>query len=122
MSPFDWDDFLRLAVRQARSPKEATRRTAISRAYYAVYHAASAFIRRKGLHPAASRLTHEIVWKILTADPDPNRAAVGVRGDLLKKVRVDADYREPFPGDLAAKTTWAVREARLLIDALDRLA
>lgn len=122
MSPFDWDNFLRLAVRQARSPKEATRRTAINRAYYEVYHAASAFIRRKGLYPASSRLTHDIVWNALRTDPDQARAAVGVRGNVLKKVRVDADYRDPFPGDLGIQMRWAIGEARLLIDAIDRLA
>ncbi len=97
-------------------------RSAISRAYYAVFDAASAFIRAKALVPPTERLTHDKVWKLLASDPDPDRSDVGRRGNRLKQVRVNADYRSPFPDtDLADRATAAVKEAEQLIDAISRL-
>jgi hypothetical protein len=123
MIPFAWSDFLALARRVARrTTSEADQRTAISRAYYAVFHAASAFIRAKTLVPPTERLTHDKVWTLLAADPGPDRADVGRRGFDLKRLRVDADYRSPFPRpDLNRWTADALREADALIAAISRL-
>lgn len=124
MTPFDWTEFLGLARRLARqTTSEAEQRSAISRAYYAVFHAASSFIRANTLVPPSERLSHDKVWKLLAADPGPDRADVGRRGELLKRVRVDADYRSPFPhGDLDEWTSDALAEADYLIGALSRLS
>ena len=124
MTPFAWGDFLALARRLARrNASEADQRTAISRAYYPVFHAASSFIRAKTLVPPTERLTHDKVWHLLACDPDPDRADVGRRGFVLKRLRVDADYRNPFPRrDLSQLTAHALTEADDLIVAISRLA
>ena len=50
MTPFDWTGFLTLAERLATDTgDEAAQRTAISRAYYAAYHAAASFVRAQGI-------------------------------------------------------------------------
>ena len=123
MTPFAWSDFLALARRLALGhASEADQRTAISRAYYAVFHAASAFVRAKTLVPPTERLTHEKVWNLLANDPDPDRADVGRRGRVLKLLRVDADYKNPFPRpDLNRLTADASTEADALIAAISRL-
>ena len=121
MTPFDWVDFLTLAERLATDPgDEAAQRTAISRAYYAAYHAAAACVRAKGILMVGH--THRSVWRALKADPDPNRADAGRKGDRLRWFRTAADYRNPFPGDLGRLATTAVAEARVVIDDLDRLS
>ena len=123
MTPFAWIDFLALARRLARrTTSEADQRTAISRAYYAVFHAAPAFIRAKALVPPAERLTHEKVWILLAPDLNLDRAQVGRRGGALKRWRVDADYRNPFPrSDLNGLTANALTEADDLIVVISRL-
>ncbi len=48
---------------------EADLRTAISRADYATFHAASAFVRANRLVPDAERLTHDDVWPVIVPIP-----------------------------------------------------
>jgi uncharacterized protein (UPF0332 family) len=118
---FDWHDYLHLADRLALVGDEAEQRSAISRAYYAVYHAASAFVRARSLVPSGRRLTHDLVWNALISDPNPDRANAGVRGDRLKRSRHDADYRAPFPGDLERRVRDVLAESRAMIDDIDQL-
>jgi uncharacterized protein (UPF0332 family) len=123
VTAFTWNDFLVLARRLARrKTSEADQRTAISRAYYAVFHAASSFIRAKALVPPSERLTHDKVWNLLATDPDLDRADVGRRGDLMKRLRVNADYRTPFPDkNLTARVADALAEAKRMVEAISRL-
>jgi len=120
-SVFDWEDYLSLARRLATESDEAARRSTISRAYYAVYHAASDYVRSRTLVPSTRRLNHRLVWEILINDQDADRSMVGRRGRVLRDVRVDADYRARFPGNLARKSRDAVAEAQALLDLIDAL-
>src|SRR5918998_841448 len=98
---FDWQGYLALAEQLARSGgTEAERRTAISRAYYAVYHRASSYVREQVLVPTTERLTHQKVWAAVGADSDPIRIDTAVRGNRLQRRRVEADYQAAFPPDL----------------------
>jgi len=117
---FQWRDFLELATRLAhRGADEAELRTAISRAYYAAYHGAAAYVRAQ--HILTSGHSHTRVWQALANDPDPARADIGVRGVFLKRSREYADYRHPFPGALAEEAEAAILEARAIVAAIDRL-
>lgn len=117
---FDWTEYLAVADRLlADAPDEGALRSAISRAYYAVYHAAATFVRTSGILRRGH--SHRRVWSALANDVDPARAAVGARGDQLRQVRTDADYRDRVPGDLANRARDTVREARALVEAIHRL-
>lgn len=117
---FEWRDLLPLAERLAvEAHDEAAGRTAIGRAYYAAYHAAAAFVREAGL--LSTRHTHWRVWTALTGDPNPERVRVGRLGDQLRRRRVEADYQNPFPGNLAERAGAAVGDPRDVIETLDRL-
>lgn len=119
---FDWQGYLTLAEQLAAGGfHEAALRTAISRAYYAVYHRASSHLREHALVPASERLTHQKVWATLGTDGDPVRLRIGVRGNELKRLRVEADYRAVFPEDLTKAARDAVLEARSIIDLIERL-
>jgi uncharacterized protein (UPF0332 family) len=119
---FDWNEYLVLAERLARDqPNEAMLRSAISRAYYAVYHRASQYIRSKSLVLPSQRLDHKIVWRTIKSGSDLRRQDVGNRGDALKQKRVKADYYGVFQGDLPRSTQDALLEAQELLDLIDKL-
>lgn len=118
---FDWEDFLELAERLSRAPTEASQRTAISQAYYAVYHAASDYIRRAEIIELDRRMSHRAAWRLLKLSEDMDHQDTGFRGEDLKRLRQNADYTSPYPGDLATDVREAVAEARVLIDAISRL-
>lgn len=116
---FQWDDCLALAERLAEpGADEAAKRSAIGRANDAAYHAASSFVRRHGLLRIMH--SHRLVWGTLMVDRDVDRAWVGLKGNWLKDVRILADYRSPFPGDIDSQVQESIAEARELIEALRR--
>ena len=47
--PFDWTEYARLAEELGTRPDEASLRTAISRAYYSVYHQARDYLLAEGI-------------------------------------------------------------------------
>ena len=55
---FTWQEFADLAGVLASEADEARQRTAINRAYYAAYHAASAYVRAHALCPPHQHMTH----------------------------------------------------------------
>ena len=117
---FDWAGYLDVADRLlAEAPDEAALRSAISRAYYAAYHAAAAFVAASGL--LTQRHTHRRVWDALASDFDPARSSIGTRGDQLRQIRNDADYRDRMPGNLEIRARDAVAEGRSLVEAIRQL-
>lgn len=119
MIVFAWRDYLDLAERLATDhATEADLRSAISRAYYAAYHAAAGFVRTRGL--LTTTHTHEKVWRTLTNDPDPYLARIGIRGNQLRQARTKADYRNPFKGDPLFEARSALIASRTIVDAMAR--
>jgi len=118
---YDFRDFLAVAERLAMSDDEGDQRSAVSRAYYAAFHRARAFVRAENYHPGRVRLDHREVWNALRYDADPARVSVGERGNVLLQFRRNADYDRQFAGVLATKVHEVVAEAKALVDAIDRL-
>lgn len=118
---FDWNDYLTLAKRLANEPDEASQRSAISRAYYAAYHAAASYVRVTRLVPASRSLSHRLVWATLATDPDLDRADVGARGRDLQQVRNLADYGASFPGNLERRSRGVIVRSQALLDLIDKL-
>jgi len=116
---FEWEDFLALAERLVREvDDESSLRTGISRAYYAAYHVAAIRVRANGL--LTRRHTHQRAWSSLASEAALEDAARS--GDFLRRLRVAADYRGRFPGDIRAQVRTSVELARDVIDALRRTA
>jgi hypothetical protein len=91
--PFDWNDFLTLADELATKLDEAPKRTAISRAYYCVFNLAFARAESTtGRRPRGAH-RHQWCWDQYTKTPDRTCAQLGVTGDRMKRLRVDADYK-----------------------------
>jgi uncharacterized protein (UPF0332 family) len=115
---FDWIDFLELAEDLASQPEnEAAARTAVSRAYYATFHAGRAYLVRTGHAFDRSRNAHFQVqfelWQV--------REDIGREVQRLHSWRKTADYdRSGF--DNAAKqariATDVARETIFRINAI----
>lgn len=121
MNVFAWSDFLAVAEwLSAGRPTEVDRRSTISRSYYAAYHAAAAFVRARGILTRGH--SHQRVWGALTGDADPVRADLGIRGGRLRLLRLEADYRNPYRGDLGEEARFALVESQAVVDAIARLS
>lgn len=116
---FSWDEFGDLAIwLEAELPSESGQRTAINRAYYAAYHAASAFVHARALNPSGQPLSHDRVWRLIRNSVLPNSAEIAKLGFDLKDTRVGADYRNPFPGDLANEVKDALSNSAAIVALL----
>ena len=70
---------------------EAARRSAISRAYYAVYNTAREIIVLQ-VQRQLGEGNHQAYWREVKASPDYNAAELGNHGDALRLLRTKADY------------------------------
>jgi len=96
MAAFDWGQYLTLAGSLAGAADEASRRTAVSRAYYYVYHIALARAELNGFR-AIEGGVHKQLWNLYKDVPVPECQQLGLMGDRLKVRRERADYRDVYP-------------------------
>ncbi len=90
--PFDWLDFLTLAQELGARGDAASKRTAISRAYYFMFNLSyTRAVSNCGPKPPGVT-THAWCWDKFSNTPDPACSALGTEGDRLKRVRTRADY------------------------------
>jgi uncharacterized protein (UPF0332 family) len=115
---FIWQSFAELASSLASEADEARQRMAVNRAYYAAYHVASAYVRAHDLCSPQQHLTHSLVWRLIRHADNSNSEEIGRRGDALRKLRVMADYQNPFPRDLNDDVPVALGEAATIISLL----
>ena len=117
-APFDWAEYLRLATDLANNPDEASHRTSISRAYYSVYHAASALAIRNG-YPAGQK-SHKNIWNLYAKEQNRDSKRLAQWGNTMKHVRELADYSASvpqIPGQMSQQLTYA-RDFLALLAAL----
>ena len=106
---FKWEEFSDLAIWLLEErPDEAGQRTAISRAYYVAYHAASMYVRREELLPSDQQLRHDRVWRLIRDSQRPNSGVIAQLGFSLRDARVMADYKNPYTGNLPSEANDAV--------------
>ncbi len=88
----NWRDYLSLAIRLAAGPGEAEWRSAVSRAYYAVFHVARRLFTDLGFTvPRADRAHQYVVFRL----GNSGDAAVEQAGrdlETLRRLRNRADY------------------------------
>ena len=99
-SPFNWSDYLTLAVTLSNNTDEASRRSSISRAYYSVYHTASDRAVSLGYTPPG-RSEHAALWSHYQSRPDSGCKKLGAIGFRMRRRRVEADYHSVLPQILA---------------------
>ncbi len=109
---FDWKDFFVLAEELALRADEASKRTAISRAYYFVFNLA--FMRAEstaGKRPLGAT-SHYWCWDKYRKTPDPSCQRVAALGDRMKWRRVKADYEDADIPRLGDEVQRALADAR----------
>lgn len=113
--PFDWNNFLVLAEELATKDDEASKRSAISRAYYFVFHLAFARAESTAGPFQVGEPSHRWCWDkyantyVSTRDPVCNQ--IWLTGDRMKRRRMKADYKDEMPR-LNDEVTWTLEEAR----------
>lgn len=92
-APFDWNEYLNLATILSTNGDEASQRTAISRAYYAVFNAATLHAKANGYKDRS----HGRLWKMYSADADINAKRISAYGNQMKIARERAGYEGIVP-------------------------
>ncbi len=119
--PFDWNDFLTLARDLATRDDPASKRTAISRAYYSVFNPAFARAESSvGPRPQKAPF-HQWCWNQYKYTRDPTCQQLGNTGDRMKRRRHRADYRAQDISRLDDEVQLALQEAQELLADLAAL-
>jgi uncharacterized protein (UPF0332 family) len=117
---FDWGDYLVLARELSERKDEASLRSAISRAYYAVFGSARARIEPDDASPIAAPDDHRAVWRSYQDSDEDIRYYIGLDGNRLRRARNAADY-DPVFADLDMRARRAVEDAEIILSNLRRL-
>ena len=91
--PFDWNNYLTLARQLAAAVDEASKRTAVSRAYYCVFNLAFARAESTAGRFQGGEGSHVWCWRKYTNTADMSCKRLGNVGDRMRRRRVKADYK-----------------------------
>jgi len=112
---FAWSSYLDLAKTLAGSKDEASQRSAISRAYYTIFHAAKILVELINNDKVpANGGSHQIVWRDLEK-AGRGCAKIGTRGKRLLGTRREADYENEMK-DLEILTAHVLKETEELLE------
>jgi hypothetical protein len=89
---FKWAEYLKLADQLSRQTDEASQRTAISRAYYFVFHIARQRAVKNLYRQPEDGTSHDNLWLLYKRNSSTRCKQVATLGKRLKKKRVQADY------------------------------
>jgi uncharacterized protein (UPF0332 family) len=89
---FDWNDFKVLAEELKQKDDEASKRTAVSRIYYATYWQARGYLEDEGFSLRSYEGSHVQIWNEFKRKSGLTAKAIGRFGGELHRFRVDADY------------------------------
>jgi uncharacterized protein (UPF0332 family) len=119
----DGREFLSLAHALAAGSTAAHRRSALSRAYYAVYHTASELLLGLGIALPRDHRGHEWVRQCLQHSNDASLIEAGAILHRLQNIRVKADYdlRDPHP-ERPGTVAFYLSRAQQGIGLLERVA
>jgi uncharacterized protein (UPF0332 family) len=86
------EEFLIQAERWIQGPDEVDWRSAVSRAYYAAFHAARDLFRNLGFRVPRAAIAHGYLWMRLSNCGDPSIQVAGSHLNSLQGERNFADY------------------------------
>src|SRR5712671_665398 len=88
----DGSEFLEVAWDLVTGEREADWRSAVSRAYYAVFHVARRLLFQCGFSVPHADQAHAYVWRRLSNSGHPDVDNAGQNLSYLRGVRNEADY------------------------------
>jgi hypothetical protein len=118
--PFDWSEYLQLADELGKRADEGSLRTAISRAYYYVYHLGLDRAEANSFQALAGEATHTQLWRCYSSNPEPACMRLGEIGRRLKEKRDRADYN-PIYARIQEDVPYVLRDARGFASGLRNL-
>lgn len=117
---FDWSEYLKLADELGKRTDEGSLRSAISRAYYYVYHLALKRAQDNDFKALSGEGTHTQLWRVFSESPEPDCRRLAEIAARLKEKRERADYnsyfarvQEEVPDLLADARDFATRLGKL---------
>ncbi len=119
---FSWSDFLSLARQLGLGTDEASKRTAVSRAYYAAFGVARGWlVNQANVHVPSTGKAHDIVWDEFERRGDRESVSIAHNGRRLKDKRRKADY-EKHVSNFGSLVQPALFEARQVITTIETLS
>jgi hypothetical protein len=118
--PFDWNNFLTLAEQLSQVPEDASKRSAMSRAYYAAFH--DAMTRAEAnCGPQDRSKSHQWCWNRYIYSRDDDCYQLGIDGSRLRAMRNLADYEPDIQriDDLVTRALSNAKSIKRRIAALD---
>jgi hypothetical protein len=121
----NWSAYVVLARGLAGHPFEASRRSAVSRAYYGAFNSSRRWLEAN-VTPIDNRTAHEQVWETFKTADRANQATradwalIGGLGDSLRSLRNRADYDDEV-AELDRLALGAVKTAERILELLPRL-
>jgi uncharacterized protein (UPF0332 family) len=94
--PFHWSQYFTLANELGGRADEASLRSAISRAYYYVYHLALARAKSNAFEAKSGEGVHHQLWRVFSASPESDCRKLAFIGPRLKEKRTRADYQSSY--------------------------
>lgn len=105
-------DFLELAKRLHNSEDEASRRTAVSRAYYSIFNHIKYFLNKNGIKLPSAADAHKKAHQYLSNSGIDEAVDLADDLDNLRKRRNDADYELISPKYLYDKKNCGLASAQ----------
>ena len=93
---FAWLEYLNLAEQLSRSTDEASHRSAISRAYYFVYHVANSRAVANKYRRPEDATSHKSLWLHYDGTNNKECRTVAIIGQRLLQKRNRADYEDTY--------------------------
>jgi len=112
-------DFLNFADSLKNSAEEAGRRSAISRAYYSVFHYIKAYLEEKGIPIPEDSTAHAKIPQYLRNAGLEEVRELGQSVDDLQEARIDADYSIDLPGPTANTCSLFILKAKMAVSTFD---
>jgi hypothetical protein len=119
--PFDWNNFLTLAKDLTEGQDDASKRTAINRAYYCVFNLAFDRAVSAGCQYPGGEGRHRWCWRKYSETPDPSCRRLGVNGGRMAALRVRVDYEAADIPRLDEKALRMLTDAQQFLAALAAL-
>ena len=118
--PFDWNEYLLFARELEARTDEAAKRSAISRAYYCVFHLAKDYaIENLGYQFRPDQPTHKQLWDLFDGKGATSKAVYS-KGMTLKRFRQDADYKNDVQIADIVQALQAADNALIYLDQLSK--
>lgn len=117
---FDWSTYLTLAEELGAREDEASLRSAISRAYYFVYHLALQRAEANDFKASPGEPSHRQLWRLFDESPETACKKLGVIATRLKQKRERADY-EPVFVRIEEEKSAVLQDARDFLSLLTSL-